>query len=195
MQSLANPRKKPRQQRSEATVEAILQAAARILVQQGLSALNTNAIADLAGVSVGSLYQYFPNKTAIMVALIRRKRARLVDGLRQAAEAPAEDLTAALDALITATIRHQMGWPELSQALDRAEVFLPLAEETAALNRELGGLVAGVLARHGIAASPPMVADVLALCRGMIDGALMRDDLEDLPRRVGAALRGYLALQ
>ena len=192
MQELANPRKKPRQRRSEATVEAILQASARILVEGGPGALNTNAVADLAGVSVGSLYQYFPNKTAIMAELIRRKRARLVAGLRQAADVEADSLDVALEALIAATIRHQEGWPQLAQALDRAAMFVPMAEETEALNREIGGIVGGVLARHHVEASPRVVGDVLALCRGMIDGALLRGDHEDLAERVAAAVRGYL---
>ena len=60
----ANPaklRKSPAQSRSRATVEAILDAAAHILVTQGFAAASTNRIAEKAGVSIGSLYQYFPN--------------------------------------------------------------------------------------------------------------------------------------
>lgn len=64
------PRKRARQARAEATVEAIVEAAARILSSDGVAALTTNRIAELAGVSVGSVYQYFPNKEAIVVALI-----------------------------------------------------------------------------------------------------------------------------
>ena len=60
-----NPRKKPGQGRSIATVEAILEAAARILETRGFVGYNTNDIASVAGVSVGSLYQYFPIKAAI----------------------------------------------------------------------------------------------------------------------------------
>jgi AcrR family transcriptional regulator len=63
------PRKAPRQARSRATVDAILDAAARVLVQRGYAATTTNAVAEVAGVSVGSLYQYFPNKDSLIAAL------------------------------------------------------------------------------------------------------------------------------
>jgi AcrR family transcriptional regulator len=63
------PRKAPRQARSRATVDAILDAAARVLVQRGYATTTTNAVAEVAGVSVGSLYQYFPNKDSLIAAL------------------------------------------------------------------------------------------------------------------------------
>ncbi len=67
-----NPRKRPSQARAKATVEAILVAAAQVFRRQGYAATTTDRIAERAGVSVGSLYQYFPNKDAILVALTER---------------------------------------------------------------------------------------------------------------------------
>ena len=67
-----------------AALPAILEAAARILETGGATGLNTNAIAQRAGVSVGSLYQYFPNKEAILAELIREKRGQLLDWMQQA---------------------------------------------------------------------------------------------------------------
>ena len=64
-------RKAPGQARSKETVNVILEASARILESEGLRGFNTNAVAVKAGVSVGSLYQYFPNKDAILLALIK----------------------------------------------------------------------------------------------------------------------------
>ncbi len=69
------PRKLPKQARSGATVEAILEAAAQIFERRGYAAGTTNRIAERAGVSIGSLYQYFPNKDAILVALVHRHLA------------------------------------------------------------------------------------------------------------------------
>jgi AcrR family transcriptional regulator len=66
---LATPRKLPKQERSQATVEAILTATTRILTEEGYDHLTTNRVAELAGVSIGSLYQYFPNKEALIFAL------------------------------------------------------------------------------------------------------------------------------
>lgn len=63
------PRKLPQQDRSKVTVDAILIATARILTQFGYDKATTNRIAELAGVSIGSLYQYFPGKEALVTAL------------------------------------------------------------------------------------------------------------------------------
>jgi AcrR family transcriptional regulator len=66
------PRKMPAQARSKATVEAVLAAAAQVFQRHGYAAATTDRIAERAGVSVGSLYQYFPNKDAILVTLAER---------------------------------------------------------------------------------------------------------------------------
>jgi AcrR family transcriptional regulator len=68
----------PVQERSIAMVESLLEAAARVFVREGYAKATTNRIAAAAGVSVGSLYQYFPNKDAIAVELLRRYRDGLV---------------------------------------------------------------------------------------------------------------------
>ena len=66
------PRKWPVQQRSRFTVDQILEAAARVFAERGYAGATTNHIAVRAGVSIGSLYQYFPNKDTILVALHAR---------------------------------------------------------------------------------------------------------------------------
>ncbi len=66
------PRKLPSQERSRITVEAILEATARILTEEGYDKTNTNRIAERAGISIGSLYQYFPNKESLMAALMEQ---------------------------------------------------------------------------------------------------------------------------
>jgi AcrR family transcriptional regulator len=70
-----SPRKQPRQERSVATVEAIITAATYILQRRGWSQFTTNAVAERAGVNIASLYQYFPNKQAIISELKRRHSA------------------------------------------------------------------------------------------------------------------------
>jgi len=79
-----SPRKTPIQERSRATVEALLEATADILVRRGYGALTTNAIAERAGVNIASLYQYFPGKEAIVAELRRRHGAEQRAVLRQA---------------------------------------------------------------------------------------------------------------
>ena len=66
-------RKTPAQSRSRATVEVILEAAVQLLEAGGERGFNTNAVAERAGVSIGTLYRYFPDKQAILVALARRE--------------------------------------------------------------------------------------------------------------------------
>jgi len=66
----SKPRKRPQQARSRETFDAIVKAAARILTESGYDDLSTNRIARTAGVSPGSLYQYFPNKESILAALL-----------------------------------------------------------------------------------------------------------------------------
>jgi AcrR family transcriptional regulator len=66
-------RKQPRQERAQASVDAILTAALRLLEKDGLDKLTTAKVADVAGVSIGTLYQYFPSKEAIIGALLERR--------------------------------------------------------------------------------------------------------------------------
>lgn len=76
---LYSMRKYPTQARSQATITAILGAATRILLASGYDKASTNKIADLAGVSIGSLYEYFPGKEAIFAEIRRREDQRLFD--------------------------------------------------------------------------------------------------------------------
>lgn len=68
--------KKPLQARSIATFTQILEAASAILAEKGIQALNTNLVAETAGVNIGTVYHYFPDKTAILVELFRRDQER-----------------------------------------------------------------------------------------------------------------------
>lgn len=113
-----SPRKEPQQQRSKLTVEAIVEACAQLLAELGYHGLSTNKIAERAGVSVGSLYQYFPNKEAIVAAVVERFAKRQFAVL-------ARDLEAFADAPLADGIRHLMRnmfeakliEPELSRVL------------------------------------------------------------------------------
>ena len=70
-QPLDRMRKQPAQKRARETVEIIFEAAARILERDGRAAFNTNAVAELAGISIGTLYHYFQSKDAILIAMAR----------------------------------------------------------------------------------------------------------------------------
>jgi len=78
----ASKRRIPRQQRSTATVDAIFSAAVQILEREGQEAFNTNRIAAVAGVSIGTLYQYFADKDAILHGLAQRETARIRSAIK-----------------------------------------------------------------------------------------------------------------
>jgi len=78
-------RKQPRQARSIATVEAIIEAGAHVLSQAGWAGFSTNKVAEAAGVSIGSLYQYFPDKLALVEAIRRRHFDQVLSVIRDAA--------------------------------------------------------------------------------------------------------------
>ena len=74
-------RRRPHQARAQFTYDSILQAAVQILERSGADALNTNAVAERAGVSIGTLYQYFPDKESILLAVARREMVKPQLGL------------------------------------------------------------------------------------------------------------------
>jgi AcrR family transcriptional regulator len=115
-------RRKPSQERAQITVEAMLDAVIKLLKRGGVSSITTNRIAETAGVSIGSVYQYFPNKRAIFIALhdrhIRQVDRVMERRMAESAEATLEELIASwIDGMIEA---HTVD-PELSGLL-QAEV-------------------------------------------------------------------------
>ena len=125
------PRKLPRQQRAAATVSAILEAAACILESGGLDAYTTNAIAERAGASIGSLYQYFPNNDALTRSLMAREDAALFEALVALLGHPPGE--PCLRALVRVAVNHQMARPALARYLDAQETRLPATDESKAL--------------------------------------------------------------
>lgn len=167
-----NLRKTPKQARARVTVDAILEGATRILVDEGLDKLNTNLVAEIAGVSIGTLYQYFPTKEAILTEIIRQKRKFLLDDLTTATQnMKHEEFDETLDKLLLAAISNQLQWPKLARTLEYAETFLPLEEETGELNKAIIKTVAEFLALSGVEEPEQSARDLVAALRGMIDTA------------------------
>jgi AcrR family transcriptional regulator len=115
-----NSRRTPRQERAHETVEAILEAAAQVFERHGYAAGTTNRIAERAGVSIGSLYQYFPNKDAIVVELARRHLAQLEAAAWPALDALVEyvpPLRDGLTAIVLGTVELHKQSPGLQRVL------------------------------------------------------------------------------
>jgi AcrR family transcriptional regulator len=192
------PRKRPLQERSRKTVEAMVEAAARILESGGFDALTTNRVAEVAGVSVGSLYQYFPDKASLVAAVIVRETSMLLVDAQAAASG--QTGVGALRGLIEAAIRHQFARPALARLLDFEEARMPFDSETARVRQEFQRIISTVLARADVPAQPSLstsAADVAAIIQGMLDAAGARGerDARSLLERVHGAVFGYLEAQ
>jgi AcrR family transcriptional regulator len=112
------PRKLPRQERSRATVETILEATIRILLARGYQGTTTIAVAERAGVSVGSLYQYFPNKDSLIVALVQRHTAEVTRCIDKALEtAEQANLESSMRAIVRLAIAAHRIHPALHKIL------------------------------------------------------------------------------
>ncbi|MFL9506838.1 TetR/AcrR family transcriptional regulator [Acinetobacter baumannii] len=196
-ETLPDPRKRPRQARSVATFEAILEAAARILESLGFARFNTNAVAELAGVSIGSLYQYFPSKDALIVELIRRERAELSKRIVKAIqEHEATDLKEKLKLIIQAAVKHQLSRPQLARTLEFATELIEKDSEESEHQHELETIISDLFICSGISQAQTAAQDVIALSKGMINAAGIagESDLNDLQQRVEKAVFGYLGL-
>jgi AcrR family transcriptional regulator len=116
---LAKPaRRRAKQERARETIAVVLEAAAQVLQREGYARATTNRIAETAGVSVGTIYQYFTDKDEIFDALIRREIDGLQRLLRNAAPDPREPLADALRELLRALVRAQPEAPALYRSLE-----------------------------------------------------------------------------
>jgi AcrR family transcriptional regulator len=106
-------RREPKQGRSRQTVEAVLDAVIRVLKREGFAAITTNRIAEVAGVSIGSVYQYFPDKGAIFAALHRRHTEEIDRMIATTLiDHAGEPLDALIRALVDGMIDAHSGDPE-----------------------------------------------------------------------------------
>ncbi|EPK5416505.1 TetR/AcrR family transcriptional regulator [Acinetobacter baumannii] len=196
-ETLPDPRKRPRQARSLATFEAILEAAVRILESLGFAGFNTNAVAERAGVSIGSLYQYFPSKDALIVELIRRERAKLSNHIVEAIQqSDAADLKDKLKLIIQAAVQHQLSRPQLARTLEFASELIGKDIEESELQYELETIITDLFISSGISHAQIAAQDVIALSKGMINAAGIagEGDLKNLQQRVEKVVFGYLDL-
>ena len=149
MQPATTPRKAPQQQRSQHTVEVILDAAARVFGRNGYAQTTTNLVAETAGVSIGSLYQYFPNKDALIVALHRRHslqmRAVMITVLDGSSGA---SLRESISGLTRALLAAHLIEPTLHRMLEREFSFFDDQKDEAGPYSVVIRCVRGLLERH-----------------------------------------------
>jgi AcrR family transcriptional regulator len=141
-----NPRKRPVQARSQETVDAILKATAHILVKEGYDRASTNKVAARAGVSIGSLYQYFPSKEALVAALLEVHIEKMAEVLRAAfprlATVPIDQAAEELVRLMVAA--HSVE-PALHKVFVEQVPRIGKLERVQDIEREMTGLVRAYL--------------------------------------------------
>jgi AcrR family transcriptional regulator len=163
-------RRVPGQARSQETVSIILEASARILKSDGLRGFNTNAIAERAGVGVGSLYQYFSNKDAIVLALIGSFEEALHDAVLRAVQGGrGQELKARLRLLVRALVTVHYRRPRLNRVLEAEEERLGSGADSVAFH----AMVLQLFQDHENEMAVPISAAtervVIAILRAVVD--------------------------
>jgi AcrR family transcriptional regulator len=196
-----SPRKQPKQQRSTELVDAILQAAIRVLEREGASAFTTIRVAEQAGVSVGSLYQYFPNKQSILFRLQQDEwdaTGKLLDGIFSDQRlSAAERLRSALHAFFRteydeAPLRRALGdaaplYRDAPQARAHRERGLPMLLQ---LIREAAP---GLSARRRAFAAELYIATMSAMGKHASETTRSRAELERWAAATADMFLAYLA--
>src|SRR3954468_2330379 len=143
------PRKAPKQQRSKETVDVILAATARVLVKEGFDRASTNRIADAAGVSIGSLYQYYPSKEALVAALVEEHTAKMTEEITGAlAEVAHLPLASAVREMIELMLRAHAVEPALHKVLAEQVPRTGRLEHMHDVERKMMELVRAYLELH-----------------------------------------------
>jgi AcrR family transcriptional regulator len=146
---LTQPRKNATQGRSRATVDALVDATARILVREGFDKASTNRIAEKAGVSIGSLYQYFPSKEALVAAVIDRHNQDVMRVVRAAlADVAAQPVEAAVRRLVAVAIKAHRIDPRLHRVLAEQIPRTGRLKDIETFNREAHALFLAYLETH-----------------------------------------------
>ncbi|MDO0934870.1 TetR/AcrR family transcriptional regulator [Streptomyces sp. DG2A-72] len=175
----ATPRKRPRQERSRETYDAIVEAAAQLFQRDGYAKATTNRIAERAGVSIGSLYQYFPNKDALLYAIGERHVEHLLAELADVIEELRRDrppLPDCVHVLVHALAALHLDRPRMHRLLyDQA----PRPAEATAQLREVQRVIAAEVEFHlrrlGVGGPAPDLTAILLVqgVEAQLHGALL----------------------
>ena len=143
------PRKSASQERSRLTVNALLEATTRVLVKEGYDRASTNKIAAVAGVSIGSLYQYFPSKEALVAAVSERHSHEVLQLIRNAlVKVAARPIEVAAREFVSVAIDAHRVNPKLHRVLAEQIPRIGRLQSVEAINRDVHALIRGYLDAH-----------------------------------------------
>ena len=199
-QVVLEPRKSPVQARSAASVDAILEATIQVLLNVGKERLTTTRVAARAGVSVGTLYQYFPNKSALLQAALKRHLAEVTDAIeRVCKEQKGRTLRQMVTALITAFLQAKMRDAKTSVALYSVSSDLDAAKIVQQMGTQSNKAIVQMLASASepLTTDPQLVASMLqgamvGVSRRMLESGAPREQLDILGRELIFAACAYL---
>lgn len=191
---LLDPRKSPVQARSAASVDAILEATIQVLLKVGEKRLTTTRVALRAGVSVGTLYQYFPNKSALLQAVLKRHLNEVTEAVeRVCREQKANTLPNMAAALVIAFFEAKMKDAKTSVALYSVSADV----DGAKIVRQMGIRCNNAIVEMLAAAREPLTKDpqvVASMPQGAMTGISRRLLESDAPEEQFATLRQELTL-
>jgi AcrR family transcriptional regulator len=199
-QVVLEPRKSPVQARSAASVHAILEATIQVLLRVGKERLTTTRVALRAGVSVGTLYQYFPNKSALLQAALKRHLDHVTDAIEFACEeqrgrAPREMVTALITAFLKAKMRDaktSVALYSVSSDVDAAKIVQQMGTRS---NKAIVRMLAS--ACEPLTTDPQLVASMLqgamvGISRRILESGAPEMQFETLGRELIFAACAYL---
>jgi AcrR family transcriptional regulator len=187
--SAPRPRKSPAQRRSAHTVDAMVEAAIRILRAEGYAALNTRRVAEVAGVSVGSLYQYFPNRESIVAELVKRRMDALMEAIEGAQLGVAPTLRDTVGAMVAAFLGEKRRTLELSRAVLEA---MGDTHGRQLIAERLGATTPALAKRLSDACGVSVDGRRLGLAFAAIEGAVWQTVADDVDKIASAEFEATL---
>jgi len=166
------PRKRPRQARSRALVDAIVEGTSRVLCRDGYAGLTTTAVAEVTGVSIGSLYQYFPSREALVAEVLRRHARGTITRIDGTLAIHADQPTAIrMRHLLEELVAIKRENPKLHRVFATEIPDLPGFRAKHRVLAHCHSLLLGQLRAEGHAASEAQVFAALHAVEGVLAGA------------------------
>jgi AcrR family transcriptional regulator len=196
----SEPRKSPVQARSTASVDAILKATVQVLLRIGKEKLTTTRVAARAGVSVGTLYQYFPNKSALLRAALKLHVEEILAEVDEVCVAqrgqPVEQMA---EALAVASLAVKMRDPKKGRALyavsSDVEGAKIAADAEARANKEIVGLLQSapeVLTTDLQLMATVLQSTIAGMKRQLLESDMLEAQFEVMQRELVLVVRGYV---
>ncbi|HEY4344990.1 MAG TPA: TetR/AcrR family transcriptional regulator [Parvibaculum sp.] len=193
-------RKTPHQARAHATVDAIFEATVQVLLSDGLAHLTTTRVAERAGVSVGTMYQYFPQKHSLLFALLQRHMDAISDEVAAAcARCHGETIEIISDTLVDAFLDAKTRDVEAARALhvvavelDTDDLVGEFARRNQATIRELLNSASNASFDDPEAIALTLRATLAGMARAMMRRGTTGPDLNTLRRELQSMCRAYL---